>query len=87
MSSSGQHGSGGDEGSSATRLPKWGKLGFVVENKMALLARSLALLKTIISPGYTDWRDVPHELKMSIWGTLQVVLLLTFIFIFIFKYN
>ena len=85
MSSAGQQGSGGDEGSSATRPPKWERLGSVVENKTTLLARSLELLKTIIGPGYTDWRDVPHELKMAIWGALQVVLLLTFTFIF--KYN
>ena len=82
MSSSGQYGSGGDEGDEATRSPKWGKLRSVVENKTALLARSLELLKTIIGLGYTDWRDVPHELKMAIWGALQVVLLLTFTFIF-----
>ena len=75
MTSSGR-GSGGDVGSSASRPPKWGKLGSVVENKMTLLARALELLKAIVGPGYTDWRAVPIDLKLNIWGALKVLVYL-----------
>ena len=75
MMSSGFGGSGGDEGSSAPRLPKYEKFGITVENKSELLARSLALLKMVIDPGFMSWKEVPYELKLAVWAALEVIYL------------
>ena len=82
MMSSGLGGSVGDEDSSTPTLPKYGKLGMAIENKMGLLARSFELVKTIIGSGYTSWREVPNELKLAIWVALQVM----YLYLYLYEY-